>query len=33
LILCAAGAAPGDTLGQTVGDVWFVITPAGEIVQ
>ncbi|MFN2200851.1 MAG: hypothetical protein ACK2UO_06570 [Caldilineaceae bacterium] len=25
-------AAPGDTLGQTVGDVWFVLSPAGEVV-
>jgi predicted lipoprotein with Yx(FWY)xxD motif len=25
--------APGDTLGQGVGDVWYVISPAGEMVQ
>ena len=24
--------APGDTTGQDVGDVWFVVTPAGEMV-
>ena len=26
-------AAPGDTTGQNVGEVWFVVSPAGEIVQ
>uniref|UniRef100_A0A540VG41 Lipoprotein n=2 Tax=Litorilinea aerophila TaxID=1204385 RepID=A0A540VG41_9CHLR len=24
---------PGDTLGQGVGDVWYVISPTGEVVQ
>ena len=26
-------AAPGDTNGQTVGDVWYVVSPTGEAVQ
>ena len=26
-------AAPGDTTGQNVGEVWFVVSPAGEIIQ
>ena len=26
-------AAPGDTTGQNVGEVWFVVSPAGEIVR
>jgi predicted lipoprotein with Yx(FWY)xxD motif len=29
----AKDAKPGDTTGQTVGDVWFVISPAGEQIQ
>ena len=28
----ADDAAPGDTNGQGVGDVWFLVTPAGEAV-
>ena len=28
----APDGMPGDTLGQGVGDVWFVVSPAGEIV-
>ena len=24
---------PGDTFGQEVGDVWFVISPAGALVK
>lgn len=26
----AGDAAPGDTVGQGVGDVWFVVSPSGE---
>lgn len=26
-------AAPGDTTGQDVGEVWYVVSPAGEIIQ
>jgi len=29
----AADAAPGDTNGQGVGDVWFVVSPTGEAIQ
>ncbi len=29
----AADAAPGDTNGQGVGDVWWVIDPAGNAIQ
>ena len=29
----AGDAAPGDTNGQGVKDVWFVISPAGDIIQ
>ena len=25
--------APGDVVGQNVGDVWFVISPAGEMIN
>jgi predicted lipoprotein with Yx(FWY)xxD motif len=25
--------APGDVVGQNVGDVWFVVSPAGEMIQ
>ncbi len=28
----AADAAPGDTNGQGVGDVWFVVSPAGDAI-
>lgn len=28
----ADNAAPGDTNGQSLGDVWFLVTPAGEAV-
>ena len=29
----AADAAPGDTNGQGVGDVWYLVSPAGDAVQ
>jgi predicted lipoprotein with Yx(FWY)xxD motif len=29
----AADAAPGDTNGQGINDVWFVVTPSGESLQ
>ena len=29
----AKDKAPGDVVGQNVGDVWFVVSPAGEMVQ
>ena len=29
----ANDAAPGDTNGQGAGDVWYVVTPAGELVE
>ena len=29
----AGDAAPGDTNGQGVGDVWFVVSPAGDPIQ
>jgi predicted lipoprotein with Yx(FWY)xxD motif len=30
LYLYAGDAAPGETVGQGVGDVWFVVSPSGE---
>ena len=29
----AADAAPGDVVGQGVNDVWYVISPAGEVIR
>jgi predicted lipoprotein with Yx(FWY)xxD motif len=29
----ASDAAPGDTNGQGIGDVWFVVAPTGEAIQ
>ena len=33
LYFYAKDAAPGDVVGQNVGDVWFVVSPAGEQVM
>lgn len=33
LYLWVQDAAPGDTTGQDVGEVWYVVSPAGEIVR
>ena len=29
----ASDQSPGDTNGQGIGDVWFVVSPQGEAIQ